>query len=98
LRKAVTKTSGTAAAWRSVRVSGVRIAQTDGAFVSVAYPPPASSADAGADLGDGACTFEPNDVGSAGRRGVEAAPLQQVGPIDAGSCDGDSDLTVPEIG
>src|SRR6185295_14040875 len=50
-------------------------------------------ADVGAGFLDGAGDLEAGNVGRAGRRRIAAAPLEDVGPVDAGGRDLDEHLT-----
>ena len=53
--------------------------------------------DAVPDGGDGPAALHAEDVGGPGRRRVEALPLQQVGPVEAGRGDVEHDLARPRL-
>ena len=98
----VAATSGRQAASTRETPPGTGMTWPTGTATRSAYPPPASSAhtssptdqpgDALAELGDAAAALEADRVGGAGRRRVEALPLQGVGAVDRRGDDLDEDL------
>ena len=104
----VQATSGSAAAVTRSTPAGTGITWPAGTTTRSAYPPPASSAHTSsptaqpvtpvAERRDGAAALHPDDLGGAGRRRVEALPLQQVGAVDRGGGDRERDLARARLG